>query len=347
MRLLPFSPSLSPSLRTPPCHRVVRPLLLALLVVAGVLLGVPASSSAEPPTYDGLVKGALVAYDGGRFVEARSLFKRAHALSPSARTLRGVGMCSFNLGDYVDAMLHLEAALDEESRPLSVEQRAAADELVDRASRKIGRFRLTVDPPGADITVDGGPAVRSVRGDILVEPGRHELSVRAASFRTAQRTLSVDPGDRAALEIRLEHATPGDQVAMSTPPPIAPAVSAPVSAPLPTVAPRYLGVRRFGIASITLGAASLALFAVTGSQALHSKSELDSACRAGCPPAKWDDLDAYDRQRALAAVGAYSGAALVGAGIAALWWRARHTPESHSRITPVVGLGYAGIAGRL
>ena len=327
----------------------MRLLLLALFLVSSVLLGVPGRCIAQPATYEALIKGALSAYDSGRFVEARSLFKRAHALAPSARTLRGVGMCSFNLGDYVDAMLHLEAALDDASRPLSTEQRAAADELVERASRKIGRFRLQVDPASADLTVDGGPAVRSVRGDILVEPGRHELSVRAPGFRMAQRTLNVDPGDRAALEVRLEHAAPEEVATLAaSSPPAPPASSGPPSTPVSAAPSPYLGLRRFGIASVSVGAAGIALFAVAGAKALHTKKGLDDDCNSvGCPPPKWDDVDAYQRQRVLAAAGAYGGAVLVSAGVAALWWRARHLHRSEARLTPVVGLGYAGIAGRL
>src|SRR3954451_3776514 len=58
------------------------------------------SNSSE---YDGFIAQALQAYDAGRFAEARSSFRRAHEIAPTARTLRTIGMCSFNLGDYVDA----------------------------------------------------------------------------------------------------------------------------------------------------------------------------------------------------------------------------------------------------
>jgi tetratricopeptide (TPR) repeat protein len=59
------------------------------------------------------INSALSAFENGRWAEARSDFRRAHELDPTARTLRTIGMCSFNLGDYIDAVQSLEAALED------------------------------------------------------------------------------------------------------------------------------------------------------------------------------------------------------------------------------------------
>ena len=50
-----------------------------------------------------LIGDAVAEYDAGHFQEARALFRQAHEKSPTARTLRGIGMCSFELRDYVEA----------------------------------------------------------------------------------------------------------------------------------------------------------------------------------------------------------------------------------------------------
>src|SRR4051812_11159906 len=78
----------------------------AVLVVA---LGaasprVAVAQDADTPQYRGLLNEAVSEYDARRYEEARALFRRAHELSPNARTLRGIGMASFELREYVEAL---------------------------------------------------------------------------------------------------------------------------------------------------------------------------------------------------------------------------------------------------
>ncbi|MFM2420955.1 MAG: hypothetical protein RL385_5678 [Pseudomonadota bacterium] len=299
------------------------------------ILSVPVLTFAQAESYDDLVKSALEAYGREHFVQARSLFERAHSAAPSARTLRGMGMCSFNLGDYVDATYQLEAALDEESRPLSTEQRAAADELLSRASSEIGRFRANVTPFGAEVSVDGKAALRSVRGDILVASGRHSMVFSAPGFAHETRSLTVSPGDRAALEVALVPVTAGTPVAAAPAPPAASVVRA--RWPL-----------RLGIAGVAVGGLGLGLFGVAGGLALHDKSQLESACPSpGCPPALHGDVDTYERRKLLSGVGLYTGAAFLCVGALGFYLHRQEERTSAVEVTPVVGLGYVGLRGAL
>jgi len=54
---------------------------------------------------------AVAEYEAGHYQEARALFRQAHEKSPTARTLRGIGMASFELRDYVEATRALTASL--------------------------------------------------------------------------------------------------------------------------------------------------------------------------------------------------------------------------------------------
>jgi len=299
------------------------------------ILSVPLLTYAQVESYDDLVKSALEAYSSHRFVEARSLFKRAHGAAPSARTLRGMGMCSFNLGDYVDATYQLEAALDEESRPLSAEQRAAADDLLFRASSEIGRFRALVTPAGAEVSVDGKPALRSVRGDILVDPGRHALAFSAPGYVSETRTLAVSPGDRAALEVSLPAVKAEAPIVAAAAPPAASAVRA--RWPL-----------RLGVAGVALGGIGLGVFGVAGGLALHDKTQLEGACPSqGCPPALHGDVDAYERRKLLSSVGLYAGAAFLCVGALGFYLHRHDGRARAAEVTPVLGLGYVGLRGSL
>src|SRR5262245_28844317 len=117
-----------------------------------VWVSVPSSAQAPAPTraqaseYDDLVLRALTAYDAGRWDEARGLFERAHAIDPTARTLRTIGMAAFNQGDLIAALQNLEGALVDPRKPLTDDQRAHVLGLIDRANRQVGRYRLRLQP---------------------------------------------------------------------------------------------------------------------------------------------------------------------------------------------------------
>src|SRR5437868_2687260 len=99
---------------------------LALSLAAAtnqVALAAPAAAPvvkepAESPQYRALLEEAVGEYDARRYEEARALFRRAHDLSPNARTLRGIGMASFELREYVEALRSLEGSLADKRRPL-------------------------------------------------------------------------------------------------------------------------------------------------------------------------------------------------------------------------------------
>ena len=93
-----------------------------------------------------LIGDAVAEYDAGHYQEARALFRQAHEKQPTARTLRGIGMCSFELRDYVEASRNLSASLRETRRPLTSEQKRHADALLARANTFIGRFTVKVQP---------------------------------------------------------------------------------------------------------------------------------------------------------------------------------------------------------
>src|SRR4029453_8230163 len=86
-----------------------------------------------------LIGDAVAEYDAGHFQEARALFRQAHEKQPTARTLRGIGMCSFELRDYVEATRALTASLREQRRPLTSEQKRHAEALLARAATLVGR----------------------------------------------------------------------------------------------------------------------------------------------------------------------------------------------------------------
>jgi hypothetical protein len=193
--------------------RIARPgAAFAVLLIAGV--GAGAARAAEKNDDDTpvsvLIGDAVAEYDAGHYQEARALFRQAHDKSPTARTLRGIGMCSFEMRDYVEATRALAASLRDQRRPLTSEQKRHAEALLARAHTFIGRFTVHVKPADASLFVDGHPAELEPDGVLLLPFGRHQLSLRCASCAPAEKQEDVDVsgGEHKDLELALAPAPP-------------------------------------------------------------------------------------------------------------------------------------------
>src|SRR5688572_29305605 len=88
-----------------------------------LLAAAPAAAQDAPPAgYRAVIDEAIAESGASRWEEARALFRRAHGMYPNARTLRGIGMSSFELRDYVGAYRALGEALASTVQPLTAEQ---------------------------------------------------------------------------------------------------------------------------------------------------------------------------------------------------------------------------------
>jgi tetratricopeptide (TPR) repeat protein len=302
-----------------------------------VALALPARAQQE--NYDELVLRALAAYDAGRWDESRRLFEQAHGLSPTARTLRTIGMAAFNQRDFVAALQNLEAALTDTRKPLTDEQRAHVAELIAGANEQVGRFRLQVTPGGAHVQVNGRPP-SLIAGELVLLPGRYELVVSAGGHETLTRTLDVQARDRAPLELAL---TPsGSQGIAATP-------EAESKSPASTLAvaadPSERGSNTtLAVVALSIGGAGLIASGVTFALALDKKSKLDDVCPdRRCPPPAHDDLEQYDLLRVVS--GATLAAGVLGAVLGT--YLLLDEPGERATVQALIAPGWVGVRGRL
>ena len=120
--------------------------LVALALLGGVSIA-SAQTQGAPPAYRGLVDTAIEESGAGRWAEARALFRQAHALYPNARTLRGIGMSSFEVRDYAECLRMLTASLTHPVNPLTEEQRVQVTELLTRSITLVTAYSF--DAPAA------------------------------------------------------------------------------------------------------------------------------------------------------------------------------------------------------
>src|SRR5689334_12571935 len=120
--------------------------LIGLLLVMSSLALAQHARADEDAEYQDLINRALVEYQGGRWEESRSLFERAHAHKPSARTLRGIALASFEMRDYVRCVIALRGALASEERALDPTQRKQAQDLLAQAEDYVAHRTLALSP---------------------------------------------------------------------------------------------------------------------------------------------------------------------------------------------------------
>jgi hypothetical protein len=299
-----------------------------LVVIALIEVGVARADEAAPSTevqseYYKASASAIAEFDEGRFAESRALFLRAHELWPSARTWRTLGMTAFELRMYPQAMLELQAALDDARRPLEPEQRAHMEDLLARSRAFVGRYRLHLTPVEATLALDNVPTKLGPEGAILVAVGEHELRVRSPGFRELRMPLRVQGREDEAHDLVLEP-IPND---------------APPALPRPGSESHWLRSASWTVSSIA--AASLITGAVLGGVALAKHEDLDRHCpQKTCEPSYRGDRESLSR------IANASTATLVVGGVAAaaatyLWLRDRR----EHRVRRIIATAPFGVTG--
>ena len=197
------------------CARMA--LALSLAAVTNQAFAAPAPAvPGETAQYRALLEEAVSEYDARRYEEARALFRRAHDISPNARTLRGIGMASFELREYVEALRSLEGALVDKRRPLTATQRQQVEALLERTRAFVGRFFVKLTPKETALRIDGAPGALENDGSLLLSFGRHSVVAEAAGYLPENREINVIGGERQELTFQLRAAAPAGPTAIKS-----------------------------------------------------------------------------------------------------------------------------------
>lgn len=160
-------------------------------------------SPAPSSDYEVALSEALEAHARGDYGQARIFMERAHSLDPSARTLRGLGIVAFGQGRHLEAIRFLDASLASQMKPLPPELRSGVQELLTHAWGQMGHYEIIVEPSGGDFLVDGQLPDFYAPNTVVLSPGAHVVTARAAQRADHELPLEVKPGDRRTLQIVL------------------------------------------------------------------------------------------------------------------------------------------------
>ena len=279
------------------------------------------------------VRRGRAACEAGRWTEAEAAFHAALAAPGSgamtenqrAEVAGELGLCELSQKKYRDAAEHLEQSLTPRATlgPLQVRR---FQEGQARAERYVERLYLAVNPPDAEVWLDGRPIGPRGRSDLLfLEPGPHTLRARLAGHGETWQALEAVAGmDRSLGLTVVPRPEPGPALApmARTPPRRAPPPAAPVASPSSAVpALRTAGIALTATAAVVGGGALIGA-AVIDAGLEERRSELGwsrDACFRPSVAAACEELhDALERRVALRGVGAVSLAASGALGLATL-----------------------------
>jgi tetratricopeptide (TPR) repeat protein len=112
----------------------------------------PALARADDADPDLLIMRGLDLRRAGRSADALALFRRAYEVAPSPRTLGQMGLVESSLQLWVDAEVHLCAALATPNDAWVHRNRQFLDQARDRTKEHVGELVIT-GPPGTRVSL--------------------------------------------------------------------------------------------------------------------------------------------------------------------------------------------------
>lgn len=296
-----------------------------------------------------LYEQGVQAYKARDYSAAAKAFAAAYEVvaSPNARM-----MYARALRDSGDTPRAFEEFLrtQQEAAVLAVDspRYAAASEAAEREAAalqpQVAAVAIDVDgaTQGLSVTVGARPVPQEFWSGVVVKVGTVDVLVRLPDGRRVLKTVDVALGQRVRIKVEVHTGT----AVTSFPPqrrPTGVAVSG-ASAELPTGGAADAGappkasrpsLLPYAYAAGGLGAAGLLTFAIAGSLASSTYSDLEAACPAHqCPPERRADVDAGRSQQLIANVGLTLGLLGAAAGVTLWLWDSQEPGEHAATASP-------------
>jgi tetratricopeptide (TPR) repeat protein len=184
-------------------------------IVLGTAIMASSAASAEPPKRDPAAAEALFRSGrdliaAGNYVEGCPKFDASFALDPSIGSLLNIAKCHEHEGKIASAWADYQQALALNRDTHGAERQARLEKIArDRIAAlepRLPKLQITVAQPpiGLKVLRDSREMPVASLGEALpMDPGQHEVSASAPGYRTETRSVALEEGKTAALEIAL------------------------------------------------------------------------------------------------------------------------------------------------
>lgn len=322
----------------------------ALAFAAVVALAAPAHAqrtAADIESARQAYNDGMALRDKGELKPALEKFRAAHALGNTPIT--GLELCKTHaaLGQPVEARevclgvarIPLLAGETPRSQDARVEAARVADEVKPRISAI--RIKVIGVPDGREpsVVVDGAPIPPAALGQPRsINPGAHVITARVGTGVETRAAFDMKDGETRDVELTVAAPPPGEP--------------APAAAPSPFQSdPRREEKKGSGLVTFGFGVAIAggAIGILTGAIALSKKGDLDEKCvDQGCGREYHDTLDSARSWAGLSTASFIVGGVGATIGFVGMLASGGSTDKrsgAKPKITPVIGLGGAGVHG--
>lgn len=327
-----------------------RGLVCACFLIA---TGIAGSVHAQGDSPDGeranqLFKKGKVAFNSGKYNDALRIYTEAWSLKQSPDIAANLAQTESELGKHRDAAEHFAYALDHLLPSSTDEQKQALAEGLAQEKKEIGSLRVTLEPSGSVLTIDGVVVTVPPSGDVFVEAGEHAVAVNHEGYEPNQQTVRISRGASQVLWIKLNptgaavdpEAAGERHAGQSTDVTQPPAVHHSHRSIVPVI---------IGGGLVLAGAAVGTVFLVSANSSQKDADQMradlsgPNACGAGTPninecAALHDKNSDVDRARTIEIVGySVAGAAAIGTAVYLLWPRS-HSSSSAAFLSPTLAI---------
>lgn len=332
---------------------------LVALVALAVAFGWASPASAQRSAAD--IESARQLYnqgielrDHGDLTGALEKFRAAHALGNTPIT--GLDLCKTHaaLGQPVEAreiclgVGRIPVAAAETAR--SQQARAEAASIAESVRPRIAGVRLRIQgvPAGREpvVVVDHSLVPNAALGELrAVNPGMHEISARVGSGPETKASIELREGESRDIELVVQPPPEPAPVA------VVPSTQGPPQAMQPEPQPRKKKGNGLATAGWITGGIGVGIGAIAGLIAMSGENSLEDRCPGKiCGKSDHDDLQSARSWGTLSTVFFVIGGVGLGTGIIATVTHdsgssTNAKQPSRPTVTPVVGLGGAGVHG--
>ncbi len=323
-----------------------------------LVLFVPALASAQPArdpaAAEALFKKGVELLEKDDWAGACPSFEASVKLDPSVGAQLNVARCAEHDKKLARAWAEYQRAKVMNRETVGEKRKKEVDAFVEDALKKLEprlpwvTLRLASRPSGVRIQRDGVEIpIEGLDRAVPVDPGSHVFVATAPGHDEARRTLDAAEGSRSEIVLELRPSAASAPAA-----PLDLSASAPVAGSPSRDAETSSGVDLVvvGAAIGSVGAASLAVAAITGGLAASDNGtleDLEGCSRSGetlsCSPAAFDEADAAasrgETLSVTSTVTLFAGAAIAATGLTLVIVGATQSSSGPAALgTPTVGL---------
>jgi hypothetical protein len=330
-------------------RRFFRPVVLcAALASSAAAAPAYAQSDADRATARTLATDGHKAFTEKKWTEAIDMFTRAEALVHAPPHLLYIARAQLELGHLIKAQ-EAYLKITREEQPASApkpfrDAHADAEKELDALGKRIPMLKVNVEGAGEKkpaVTIDGVPMNPVLVGvSQPVDPGTKKVLATADGMESEPVSVDIKEGTKETVVLVLK-----PKAAVVTPP-----VTTTPTETTTSDKPSSGGTRTLGYVATGVGAVGLVVGTIFMFQNRSARDDADALCPGGvCPRSKRAEIESLDSDAdsagTISLVSFVVGGILVATGITMI---ATGGPKKTSRpfVTPVFGLGGAGLSGR-